>query len=55
MHSEADENSVVIIPHPPYSLDLAPSDFCLFGHIKMSLSIRVFHDLDELLEVIIEF
>ncbi len=26
-----------IIPHPPYSPDLAPSDFFLFAHIKKEL------------------
>jgi histone-lysine N-methyltransferase SETMAR len=24
-----------VLPHPPYSPDLAPSDFCLFGDLKM--------------------
>ena len=23
-----------VLPHPPYSPDLAPSDFCLFGSVK---------------------
>ena len=22
------------LPHPPYSLDLAPSDFCLFSKLR---------------------
>jgi hypothetical protein len=30
-------NSMVIIPHPPYSLDLAPCDFALFPKLKMEL------------------
>jgi hypothetical protein len=50
-----DENSVVIIPHPSYSPDLAPSDFCVCGHIKTSFTGRVFNDVDELLEAVIEF
>ena len=27
----------IVIPHPPYSLDLAPSDFHLFGPMKDGL------------------
>jgi hypothetical protein len=27
-------NEMVIAAHPPYSQDLAPSDFYLFGHVK---------------------
>jgi histone-lysine N-methyltransferase SETMAR len=30
-------NNVVIVPHPPYSLDLAPCDFALFPELKMKL------------------
>jgi hypothetical protein len=50
-----DENSLVTVPHPPFSSDLAPSDFWLFGHMKISLAGPVFNDVDELLEVVIEF
>jgi hypothetical protein len=50
-----DGNSLVPVPHPPYSSDLAPSDLPLFGHIKTSLRDRVFNDVDELLEAFIEF
>jgi hypothetical protein len=50
-----DGNSLVTIPYPPYSPNLAPSDFWLFGHIKTSLVGRVFNDADELLEAVIEF
>jgi hypothetical protein len=28
---------MVIIPHPPYSLDLASCDFALFPELKMKL------------------
>jgi hypothetical protein len=31
------ENRLEIAPHPPYSPDLAPSDFFLFGHVKHAL------------------
>jgi histone-lysine N-methyltransferase SETMAR len=30
-------NNMVIIPHPPYSPDLAPCDFALFPKLKMKL------------------
>jgi histone-lysine N-methyltransferase SETMAR len=30
-------NNTVIVPHPPYSPDLAPCDFALFPKLKMKL------------------
>jgi hypothetical protein len=33
---------MVIIPHPPYSPDLAPSDFNLFLKLKMNLKVQRF-------------
>ena len=40
------------VPHPPYSPDLAPCDFYLFGFLKMMLEGRNFEsDLDLLAEV----
>jgi hypothetical protein len=36
-------------PHPPYSLDLAPSDFYLFGYVKRCLAGLSFEDADQLL------
>jgi transposase len=30
-------NNMVIVPHPPYSLDLACYDFALFPKLKMKL------------------
>jgi hypothetical protein len=33
-------NNMVIIPHPPYSLDLAPCNFALFPKLKMKLKGR---------------
>ena len=35
-------------PHPPYSPDLAPSDFWLFGRLKGSLEGQEFHDRNTL-------
>jgi hypothetical protein len=49
------ENSLVTVPYPPYSPDLAPSNFWFFGYVKTSLTSRVFNDVGELLEVAIEF
>jgi hypothetical protein len=31
-------NKIVIIPHPPYLLDLAPCDYALFPKLKMKLT-----------------
>jgi histone-lysine N-methyltransferase SETMAR len=30
-------NNIVIIPHPPYSLDLLPCGFALFSKLKMKV------------------
>jgi hypothetical protein len=35
-----------VVPHPPYSPDLAPCDFFLFPRIKMKLEGRGFDDVD---------
>jgi hypothetical protein len=40
--------------HPPYSSDLAPSDFFLFGHIKHCLQAIAFPSHEELLVAIHE-
>jgi len=40
---------VKVMPHPPYSHDIAPCDFCLFGELKKNLRGRQFttqKDLD---------
>jgi histone-lysine N-methyltransferase SETMAR len=39
-------------PHPPYSPDLAPSDFYLFGYIKRCLAGLSFEDADRLLAAV---
>jgi hypothetical protein len=39
-------------PNPPYSPDLAPSDFCLFGYVKGCLAGFSFENADELLYVV---
>jgi histone-lysine N-methyltransferase SETMAR len=40
-------------PHPPYSPDLAPSDFYLFGKVKDMLKGQEFKSSEEILEAII--
>ena len=39
-----------ILNHPPYSPDLAPSDFHLFLHLKKHLAGKKFDDDDEVQE-----
>jgi hypothetical protein len=43
------------VPHPPYSHDLAPSNFWLFGHMKISLVGQIVDAPKQLLEAITEF
>jgi hypothetical protein len=49
------ENHIGRVPHPPYSLGLAPSDFWLFGHVKTSLVGQAFDEQEQLLKAITEF
>jgi hypothetical protein len=39
--------SMVIIPHPPYSSDLAPCDFALFLKLQMNLKGRRFETVSD--------
>jgi hypothetical protein len=41
-----------VLDHPPYSPDLAPSDFHLFLHLKKYLGGKKFDDYDEVQEEI---
>jgi histone-lysine N-methyltransferase SETMAR len=41
-------NVLAIAAHPPYSLDLAPSDFYLFGHVKSLFSGQSFETAEQL-------
>jgi len=41
-----------VLKHPPYSPDLAPSDFHLFGPIKEHLRGQKFADDDEVMEAV---
>jgi hypothetical protein len=38
------------VPHPAYSPDLAPTDFWLFGYLKMMLEGHYFQTAEELQE-----
>jgi hypothetical protein len=37
---------------PPYSPNLAPSDFCLFGYVQKCLAGLSFEDADQLLAAV---
>jgi hypothetical protein len=39
-------------PHPPYSPDLAPSDFYLFGYVNRCLACLSFEDAGQLLAAV---
>jgi transposase len=41
-------NSIITLPHPPYSPDLAPYDFFLFPKMKLQLKGRCFDRLEEI-------
>jgi len=42
------EHQTSVVPHPPYSLDLAPADFFLFPKIKTTLKERRFQTTEEI-------
>jgi hypothetical protein len=44
---------MVIVPHPPYSPDLAPCDFALFPKLKMKLKGRRF-ETDSDIQVVLD-
>ncbi len=46
------QEKVQLIPHPPYSPDLAPSDFWFFPRVKHDLRGRRFQNLDLLKEAV---
>ena len=50
-----EENKVVRIDHPPYSPDLAPCDFYLFGYIKNTFANTVFNSVEDAVEEITAF
>jgi len=42
------KNKIAVIPHPPYSPDLAPCDFFLFPKLKLKLKGRRFDTIEEI-------
>jgi len=42
------KNKMTVIPHPPYSPDLAPCDFFLFAKMKLKLKGRRFDTTEEI-------
>lgn len=46
-----EQNGVTVLPHPPYSPDLSPPDFFLFGYLKQRMHGKSFKSLDEALRV----
>lgn len=44
-----------VLPHPPYSPDIAPSDFHLFLHLKIALRGQKFKNTDELIKFVDDF
>jgi hypothetical protein len=41
-----------VVPHPPYSPDLAPSDYHLFGPVKRVLGGKRFRNNDEVIAAV---
>jgi len=44
------ENNMTVIPHPPYSPDMAPCDFFLFPKLKLQMKGRTFDTIEEIQE-----
>jgi transposase len=42
------KHSIFVVPHPPYSPDLAPCDFFLFPRLKSTLKGKTFQDIVEI-------
>jgi histone-lysine N-methyltransferase SETMAR len=51
---KAGEMGFVLVPHPPYSPDIAPSDFFLFGYLKECLAGTSFPDEETLISAVHE-
>ena len=41
------DNNMTVVPHPPYSPDLAPSEFFLLPKLKMKFKWRRFQTMEE--------
>jgi len=47
-HEFLAHNSIITLPHPPYSPDLAPCDFFLFPNMNLQLKGRCFDRMEEI-------
>jgi histone-lysine N-methyltransferase SETMAR len=47
---KTEEYGFIHVPQPPYSPDLAPCDFFLFGYLKSQLAGKTFFDEDDVKE-----
>jgi hypothetical protein len=50
--SEFEQHHIFRLPHPPYSPDISPCDFWLFGLLKGIMKDREFHFYEEIEEAI---
>jgi transposase len=48
-----EDNNLKSAPHPPYSPDLAPNNFFLFGHVKRLLQGTEFQTAEELFDAVV--
>ena len=48
------KNNMTVIPHPPYSPNLAPCDFFLFPHMKGQMKGKCFADVTEVKKKTVE-
>lgn len=55
VHDFSVQNRLFLCDHPAYSPDLAPSDFYLFGKLKIYLMGRHFESYDELFDCVTDF
>ena len=44
-----------LMQHPPYSLDMAPSDYNLFSYLQLHFNDTIFHSNDEVIKVVDRF
>jgi len=49
-HPHLSSHQTSVVPHPPYSPDLAPTDFFLFLKLKTSLKGRCFQSIEKIQE-----
>jgi len=48
IHSYLTKHQTSVLPHPPYSPDLAPADFFLFPKLKITLKRCNFQTIEEI-------